>query len=89
MKSLKVCNNNLLVKVSAEIEKLRNGLNVDARNSSRRKIVSGEVVLTSSKTINEGDIVYFPLYAGDDISIDGIDYYIIHSDDVKIIKMGE
>lgn len=89
MKSLKVCNNNLLVKVSAEIEKLRNGLNVDARNSSRRKIVSGEVVLTSSKTINEGDIVYFPLYAGDDISIDGIDYYIIHSDDVKIIKMEE
>lgn len=86
MTSLKVINKSLLVKATAETEKLRNGLNVDARNSSRRKIVKGKVILSSSKDVQEGDVVYFPLYSGDDISIKGEDYYIIHTDDVKLIE---
>lgn len=86
MKSLQTINNSLLIDVVAETEELGNGLNVEARNSSRRKIIKGTVIKTCSDTIVEGDVVYFPLYSGDEISLLGKTYYLINLDDVKIIE---
>ena len=81
-----VTNNMLLVEPLGETEELSNGLSVESRNTSRRKIVRGEVANTSNEDIRVGDIVWFPLYAGDEVSIKGKDYYLINAADVKIIE---
>lgn len=89
MNSLKVINNSILVDSSSDTEELGNGLSIDAKGNSRRKIIKGIVVKTCSPDVNEGDVVYFPIYSGDEISILGKDYYLINKDDIKLIHREE
>lgn len=85
MDTLKVLHDNALVHVKDETEDLGNGLNIDAKNSSRRKIVKGKVIL-ANHTLKVGDTVYFPLYAGDEISYKGSNYLVINIADVKLVE---
>ena len=75
-------NNNLLVKVDSNTEELMNGLKVESSVASRRKIVKG---IVESKGENEGDLVYFPLYAADEISLEGENYFVVSKEDVKVL----
>lgn len=82
---LKMVNDCLLIKVPKEREELGNGMSVSARNTERRKIIKGIIVHSSMEEYKEGLEIYFPLYAGDSISIDGENLYLINANDVKII----
>ena len=86
MKSLRTINNSILIEPSSKTEKLGNGLNIDARDNSRRKIINGKVAISCSELLKEGDIVYFPFYAADEISIQGKDYYLLNVEDIKLIE---
>lgn len=84
-----VINNNVLVDVQDEVQELSNGINVESKSASRRKIVHGSVIESSMEQISKGDVVYFPLYSSDEISVDGISYYIVNGLDIKFIKRGD
>ena len=85
---LSVTAKNLLVKLGENVEELDNGLSIDSRVSNRRKIVSGVIELAGKDVVDMevGNIVYFPLYAADEISIAGETKYILTSEDVKIVE---
>ena len=67
-----------------------NGLTVK-ETRGKRDIVTGVIKNLPDGTygIRTGDLIYFPLYAGNPITIDGKTYLSIHEDDIIMVEKEE
>lgn len=81
---MRTVNGNILAEKSSETEEMANGLIINAEQSSRRKIVSGKIVVPAGDLM-EGQIIMFPLYAADPVNIRGEEYWIINYMDIKVV----
>ncbi|MGK4063671.1 co-chaperone GroES [Weissella paramesenteroides] len=63
-------------------------------SNAQEKSVTGKVVavstqtvgdLTAPATVKEGDSVIFDKFAGTEISVDGVDYLVVHEKDIVAV----
>lgn len=86
---LKPINDRIVVKPAPAEEKTKGGLIIP--DTAKEKPQRGEVVAVGPgkdgnlMTVQEGDIVLYGKYSGQEISIDGVDYLIMREDDVLVI----
>ena len=76
--------NRVLVEREEEITTTASGIIIP--DNAKEKPQQGKVVAVGpdakEEGINDGDTVVFGKYGGNDISLDGIDYLILNSDDI-------
>ena len=89
---MQLFNNFILIKLEAENTALGNGLNVK-ETRGKRDIVEGTVVHTPEchpelgyNGIKPNDKVLFPLYAANQVTIDGEDYVVVSFNDIILKK---
>lgn len=86
---MRLFNDFILIKLEAEKTQLSNGLNVK-ETRGKRDIVQGTVVATvegiDPKFLGAGDIVLFPLYAANQVTIDDQDYVVVAYKDLILKK---
>ena len=89
-KTLKMCNNFLLIKPSAEVAKLQNGMSFN-ETRGKRDIISGTIVCTGLNDVHImlNQIVWFPLYAATPIEYEGEQFLVVAMLDIIMIKEGE
>lgn len=84
----KMTNKFWLVELQEENKLLANGITVK-ETRGKRDIVTGKVIMgdiTSGFPCNIGDLIWFPLYAANPITIDGKALLIVHQDDIIMVK---
>ena len=63
-------------------------------SNAQEKSITGKVVAVSTQTVGdltapaavkEGDSVIFDKYAGNEISVDGVDYLVVHEKDIVAV----
>jgi chaperonin GroES len=76
--------NRVLIKREAQVNTTASGIIIP--DSAKEKPLEGKVVAVSKEAIeaglSEGDTVVFPKYGGTEITIAGIEYLIMSSDDI-------
>ena len=76
--------NRVLVEREEEITTTASGIIIP--DNAKEKPQQGKVVAVGpdakEEGINDGDIVVFGKYGGNEISLDGVDYLILNSDDI-------
>ena len=76
--------NRVLVEREEEITTTASGIIIP--DNAKEKPQQGKVVAVGpdakEEGINDGDTVVFGKYGGNDISLDGVDYLILNSDDI-------
>ena len=86
---MQLFNNFILIKLEAENTQLTNGLNIK-ETRGKRDIVQGTVMQTpwgpNPETLSPADIVFFPLYAATQVTIDGSDYVVVSFNDIILKK---
>jgi len=82
---MKVLNNNVIIKINDTVT-LRNGINLK-ETRGKRDIVTATVILSDAATgLTAGSTVWFPLYASNEIIIDGQVHAVVSFDDIIMIK---
>ncbi|KIM06974.1 MAG: molecular chaperone GroES [Sulfurovum sp. FS06-10] len=76
--------NRVLIKREAQVNTTASGIIIP--DSAKEKPLEGKVVAVGKEAIeaglSEGDTVVFPKYGGTEITIAGIEYLIMSSDDI-------
>ena len=81
----KVLNQNVIVQLRNSVE-LKNGINLK-ETRGKRDVVTAVVYLADDKTgLSKGDIVWFPLYASNEITIDGITLAVLNVADIIVVE---
>jgi chaperonin GroES len=86
---LKPINDRIVVKPAPAEEKTKGGLIIP--DTAKEKPQRGEVVAVGPgkdgnlMTVQEGDIVLYGKYSGQELTVDGVDYLIMREDDVLVI----
>ena len=86
---LKPINDRIVVKPAPAEEKTKGGLIIP--DTAKEKPQRGEVIAVGPgkdgnlMTVQEGDIVLYGKYSGQELSVDGVDYLIMREDDVLVI----
>lgn len=83
---LVVKNNHTLVTLANSETNLSNGLKINNETQNRKDIVSGFVVTSTVGMYYQGLKVFFPLYASSMVNYNGVNYYIIHNDDILAVE---
>ena len=81
--TMKVINNNTLVKLEKQSTTFGNGLSVNNETQNRKDIISGKVVMSSDPEIK--GIVYFPMYAASVITLSAGEFYIVNNNDIYLV----
>jgi len=80
-----VLNNNVIVQIKSTVE-LKNGINLK-ETRGKRDVVIGVIYLADEFTgLNQGDLVWFPLYASNEITIDGLPLAVINLSDIIMVE---
>jgi co-chaperonin GroES (HSP10) len=80
-----VLNNNIIVQLKNSVE-LKNGINLK-ETRGKRDVVTAIVYLADPKlNIKKGDTVWFPLYASNEITIDGLPLAVLNSADIIMVE---
>jgi co-chaperonin GroES (HSP10) len=80
-----VLNNNVIVQLKNSVE-LKNGINLK-ETRGKRDVVIGVIYLASDTTgLNQGDLVWFPLYASNEITIDGLPLAVLNVSDIIMVE---
>jgi co-chaperonin GroES (HSP10) len=84
-------NGNIIVKVTEEKVTTKAGLIVNTTEQrGKRTIITGEIIYSNRKdSLQKGSIVYFPMFAAQPISLDGLDYAAVNAKDVILVKENE
>lgn len=86
---LKPINDRIVVKPSPAEEKTKGGIIIP--DTAKEKPQRGEVIAVGPgkdgnlMTVQEGDIVLYGKYSGQELTVDGIDYLIMREDDVLVV----
>ncbi len=76
--------NRVLIKREEQINTTASGIIIP--DSAKEKPLEGKVIAVGKDAvdegINEGDTVVFPKYGGTEITMDGVEYLIMNSDDI-------
>lgn len=86
---LKPINDRIVVKPAPAEEKTKGGLIIP--DTAKEKPQRGEVIAVGPgkdgnlMTVQEGDIVLYGKYSGQELTVDGVDYLIMREDDVLVI----
>lgn len=81
----KVLNKNVIVQLKNTVE-LKNGINLK-ETRGKRDVVTGVVYLAGeSSGLEPKDIVWFPLYASNEITIDGLPLAVLSMDDIIMVE---
>jgi co-chaperonin GroES (HSP10) len=85
---MKMHNRNVLIEPSESKEMLDNGIIVETVVGNRMQIVTGKVLSYASDCpsgeINEGDVVYYPMYGARVLSVRGVTYHVVAYDDIEM-----
>lgn len=80
-----VLNKNIIVQLKSTTE-LKNGINLK-ETRGKRDVVSAIVYLANEDTkIKKGDTIWFPLYASNEISLDGLLLAVLSYEDVIMVE---
>jgi co-chaperonin GroES (HSP10) len=80
-----VLNNNVIVQLKNSVE-LKNGINLK-ETRGKRDVVTASVYLADPKLeIKKGAIVWFPLYASNEITVDGIQLAVLNASDIIMVE---
>jgi co-chaperonin GroES (HSP10) len=80
-----VLNNNIIVQLKNSVE-LKNGINLK-ETRGKRDVVIGVIYLADKSTgLNQGDLVWFPLYASNEITIDGLPLAVLNINDIIMVE---
>lgn len=81
----KILNQNVIVQLRQSVE-LKNGINLK-ETRGKRDIVSGAVYLADEVLkLKPGSIVWFPLYASNEITIDGNVFAVLNISDIIMVQ---
>jgi chaperonin GroES len=86
---MKPINDRVVIKPSPAEETTKGGLYIP--ETAKEKPQRGEVIAVGpgkddkKMTVKAGDIVLYGKYAGQEISLEGIDYLIMREDDILVI----
>jgi co-chaperonin GroES (HSP10) len=79
-----VLNNNVIVQIKNTVA-LNNGINLK-ETRGKRDIITGVIYLVDETTgLVVGDIVWFPLYASNEIVVDGIQLAVLNIEDIVMV----
>jgi co-chaperonin GroES (HSP10) len=81
----KVLNNNVIVQIKSTVE-LKNGINLK-ETRGKRDVVTATIYLASESTgLKKGDLVWFPLYASNEITVEGLPLAVINLSDIIMVE---
>jgi hypothetical protein len=81
---MKVINQNIIIDLKQSVE-LKNGINLK-ETRGKRDIVNGVVFLSSVEEIKVNAKVWFPLYASNEINVQGKLFAVVHKDDIIMVQ---
>ncbi len=81
----KILNQNVIVQLKQSVE-LKNGINLK-ETRGKRDIVTGVVYLADeSLNLKQGMLVWFPLYASNEITLEGSVYAVLNISDIIMVQ---
>lgn len=86
---MKPINDRVVVKAAPAEEKTSGGIIIP--DTAKEKPQRGEVVAVgpgkdgNAMTVSKGDIVLYGKYAGQEVTLEGVDYLIMREDDILVI----
>jgi len=80
-----VLNGNVIVQLKNSVE-LKNGINLK-ETRGKRDVVTATVYLADPKLeLKKGTIVWFPLYASNEITVEGIQLAVLNANDIIMVE---
>jgi co-chaperonin GroES (HSP10) len=80
----KVLNKNVIVQLKNTTE-LKNGINLK-ETRGKRDVVTATIYLADESTgLKIGDVIWFPLYASNELIVDGLPLAVISADDIIMV----
>lgn len=80
-----VLNGNVIVQLKNSVE-LKNGINLK-ETRGKRDVVTATVYLADPKLeLKKGTIVWFPLYASNEITVEGVQLAVLNANDIIMVE---
>lgn len=80
-----VLNNNVIVQLKNSVE-LKNGINLKETRGKRDVVTAIVYMADPQLKINKGTTVWFPLYASNEITVDGQPLAVLSSSDIIMVE---
>jgi len=80
-----VLNNNIVVQLKNSVE-LKNGINLKETRGKRDVVTATVYLADPNLAIKKGAIVWFPLYASNEITIEGIQLAVLNANDIIMVE---
>lgn len=78
-------NKNVIVQLKNTVE-LKNGINLK-ETRGKRDVVTGVIYLADESTgLKPGEVIWFPLYASNEITIDGLPLAVLNVNDIIMVE---
>jgi co-chaperonin GroES (HSP10) len=81
----KVLNNNVIVQLKNSVE-LKNGINLKETRGKRDVVTAIVMHADEALGIKKGSIIWFPLYASNEITVDGTPLAVLNSADIIMVE---
>lgn len=81
---MKVLNQNIIVQLKNSVE-LKNGINLKETRGKRDVVVGVVYQADESLNIKTGSLIWFPLYATNEITVEGKIFAVLKSEDVIMV----
>jgi co-chaperonin GroES (HSP10) len=80
-----ILNNNVIVQLKNSVE-LKNGINLKETRGKRDVVTATVMYADESLKIKKGNVIWFPLYASNEIVVDGLPLAVLNVTDIIMVE---